>query len=229
MDGRQNQEVDEESEVQTSAPDPPPPSKTVPAFKNCSDTGKQLKKRDLDFCLKRTRFDEKTILFWFRSFRHVLPNLLTWFRSECPNGKLTRVHLLKLFSKVFPSGNAKTFCDHIFRWTKPPLIICRIFDSDGNGSLDFKEFLMALDIAQCKDERQKLEWSFRWRPDQWLLMVIGDGDAWRHFSNHFHKPYCQHILWNNVSWKGKLSDIEMLLVLSYRYATYAFWELPILL
>ena len=38
----------------------------------------------------------------------------------------------------------------------------RIFDSDGNGSLDFKEFLMALDIAQCQDERQKLEWSFRY-------------------------------------------------------------------
>ena len=116
VDGRRNQEVEEEPEVQPSAPVPPPPSETVPAFKNCSDTGKQLKKRDLDFCLKRTRFDEKTILFWFRSFRHVHPNLLTWFRSECPNGKLTRVHLLKLFSKVFPSGNAKTFCDHIFRW-----------------------------------------------------------------------------------------------------------------
>ena len=39
----------------------------------------------------------------------------------------------------------------------------RIFDSDGNGSLDFKEFLMALDIAQCQDERQKLEWSFRYQ------------------------------------------------------------------
>ena len=59
--------------------------------------------------------------------------------------------MLHLFSKVFPSGNAESFCSHIFR----------IFDSDGNNELDFKEFLMALDIAQCKDERQKLEWSFR--------------------------------------------------------------------
>ena len=57
----------------------------------------------------------------------------------------------ELFSKIFPSGNAASFCDHIFR----------IFDSDGNNFLDFKEYLMALDIAQCTDERQKLEWSFR--------------------------------------------------------------------
>ena len=57
----------------------------------------------------------------------------------------------ELFTKIFPSGNAESFCDHIFR----------IFDSDGNNFLDFKEFLMVLDIAQCTDERQKLEWSFR--------------------------------------------------------------------
>ncbi len=28
--------------------------------------------------------------------------------------------------------------------------IMRIFDSDGNGFLDFKEFLMAIDIATCQ-------------------------------------------------------------------------------
>ena len=111
-----------------------------PAFKKCLPTGNSLNNKDLDFCLKRTRFDEKSILFWFRSFR-----------SECPKGKLSRSHLLDLFTKVFPSGNAESFCSHIFR----------IFDSDGNNFLDFKEFLMALDIAQCQDERQKLEWSFR--------------------------------------------------------------------
>ena len=38
------------------------------------------------------------------------------FRSECPNGKLSRSHLLQLFSKVFPQGNAESFCEHIFRF-----------------------------------------------------------------------------------------------------------------
>ena len=79
---------------------------------------------------------------------------LTFMVSE---KKIKKVHfincfsILELFTKIFPTGNAEDFCDHIFR----------IFDSDGNNFLDFKEFLMALDIAQCTDERQKLEWSFR--------------------------------------------------------------------
>ena len=37
----------------------------------------------------------------------------------------------------------------------------RIFDSDGNGFLDFKEFLMAIDIATCQTEESKLAWVFK--------------------------------------------------------------------
>jgi hypothetical protein len=37
------------------------------------------------------------------------------------------------------AGNADIFCKHILR----------IFDCDGNDYLDFKEFLMAMDIARC--------------------------------------------------------------------------------
>ena len=59
------------------------------------------------------------------------------FRKECPDGKLTRHHLRALFQKVFPDGNASKITSHVFR----------IFDSDGNDFLDFKEFLMAIDIA----------------------------------------------------------------------------------
>ena len=33
-----------------------------------------------------------------------------------------------LFKRVFPGGDSESFCDHIYR----------IFDSDGNGYLDFK-------------------------------------------------------------------------------------------
>ena len=39
--------------------------------------------------------------------------------------------------------------------------IMRIFDSDGNGFLDFKEFLMAIDIATCQTEESKLAWAFK--------------------------------------------------------------------
>jgi Ca2+-binding EF-hand superfamily protein len=37
----------------------------------------------------------------------------------------------------------------------------RIFDSDGNGFLDFKEFLMAINVATCQTEESKLVWVFK--------------------------------------------------------------------
>ncbi len=37
----------------------------------------------------------------------------------------------------------------------------RIFDSDGNDFLDFKEFLLAMDIATCETEESKLKWAFK--------------------------------------------------------------------
>ena len=46
---------------------------------------------------------------------------------------------------MFYSGNADIFCKHILR----------IFDCDGNDYLDFKEFLMAMDIAKCDSGKAK--------------------------------------------------------------------------
>ncbi len=73
------------------------------------------------------------------------------FRIECPEGKLTKNHLHSLFKRIFPGGDSEVFCNHIFR----------IFDNDGNGFLDFKEFLMALDVTSCRSQREKLQWAFR--------------------------------------------------------------------
>ena len=36
-------------------------------------------------------------------------------------------------------GNVETFIKHLMR----------IFDTDGNGFLNFKEFLIAMDISKC--------------------------------------------------------------------------------
>ncbi len=38
----------------------------------------------------------------------------------------------QIYSKCFPTGNANEFCDHVFR----------TFDTDKNGYIDFKEFLL---------------------------------------------------------------------------------------
>ena len=47
-------------------------------------------------------------------------------------------------------GDADMFCKHILR----------IFDTDGNGFLDFKEFLMAMDISQCESGEQPQNTTF---------------------------------------------------------------------
>ena len=68
------------------------------------------------FILK-TKFDEMRIQKWYQAFN-----------KECPEGKLTREHLIKLFKKVFPQGDGEVFCDHIFR----------VFDDDSNNTLEFR-------------------------------------------------------------------------------------------
>ena len=102
--------------------------------------GKYLSQADFDFCVSHTKFDEAEILRWFKGFR-----------NECPKGHLARDHLNRLFMQVFPAGNGTVFTNNIFR----------IFDNDNNGFMDFKEFLMALDVTTCKTSEDKLRWTFQ--------------------------------------------------------------------
>ena len=46
--------------------------------------------------------------------------------------------------QLYPAGEADTFVRHIMR----------VFDTDGNDFLDFKEFLMAMDISNCQTSRK---------------------------------------------------------------------------
>ena len=50
------------------------------------------------------------------------------FKQDCPDGQLSKDKILEMYSMILPAGNAKVFVDQIFR----------IFDKDGNGSIDFK-------------------------------------------------------------------------------------------
>ena len=73
------------------------------------------------------------------------------FSKECPENAMSREKLESLFKKVFPKGDNKAFCDHIFR----------IFDDDKSNTIEFKEFIMALAVTQLHSERDKLAWAFR--------------------------------------------------------------------
>ena len=70
---------------------------------------------------------------------------------DCPDGKLTAAAFRKIYMKCFPSENIEEFSDHVFR----------TFDKDKNGFIDFKEFLLAIDITSTGSPEEKLEWAFR--------------------------------------------------------------------
>ena len=108
---------------------------------NKSSRGDRLSKEDLEFLRSNTRYDEGTINEWYKGFK-----------QDCPDGKLTPDAFMKIYSKCFPAGSAGQFCDHVFR----------TFDSDKNGFVDFKEFLLAIDVTSSGTPEEKLNWAFRY-------------------------------------------------------------------
>ena len=55
-----------------------------------------------------------------------------------------------MYSTFFPAGNPDQFCEHVFR----------SFDKDNSGKIDFKEFLLAINITSGGNPSQKLNWAF---------------------------------------------------------------------
>ena len=60
--------------------------------------------------------------------------IFPFFQVDCPDGELGKDKILDMYSMILPVGNAKVFVDQIFR----------IFDKDGNGTIDFKVCLRHL-------------------------------------------------------------------------------------
>ncbi|KAK8378177.1 hypothetical protein O3P69_018860 [Scylla paramamosain] len=106
----------------------------------CFGSKEKLSKEDLEFLKQHTRYDEQMIKEWYKGFR-----------QDCPSGRLTPDKFVDMYKMFFPSGNAEEFCDHVFR----------TFDMDKNGYIDFKEFLLAIDVTSAGTPEEKLKWAFR--------------------------------------------------------------------
>ncbi|EPY86759.1 recoverin [Camelus ferus] len=90
-----------------------------------------LSKEILEELQLNTKFTEEELSTWYQSFL-----------KECPSGRITRQEFQSIYSKFFPEADPKAYAQHVFR----------SFDANSDGTLDFKEDVIAL--------QGKLEWAF---------------------------------------------------------------------
>merc|ERR1712203_969447 len=92
----------------------------------------RLSKEDIDFLTYHTKYTEDTIQEWYKGFK-----------QDCPDGHLTKDNFMKIYSKCFPGGLSQNSV---------------IMSSEHltNGFIDFKEFLLAIDVTSSGSPEQKL-------------------------------------------------------------------------
>ncbi|CAF0748446.1 unnamed protein product [Didymodactylos carnosus] len=85
--------------------------------------------------------------------RYTAEEISAWhagFLKDCPSGKLDKKQFLNVYKKFYPEGKADKYCNFVFK----------AFDSDGNGWIDFTEFLTAVGLSQHGELKDKLGMAF---------------------------------------------------------------------
>jgi len=99
------------------------------------DSKTELSDADIDFIKANTTYDEYTIRKWWDDFQ-----------KDCPDGKMTVDQMTGMCKMVFPDLNMDEYGSHM----------ARVFDTDQDGFIDFKEFLVGMNATTQGSEREKV-------------------------------------------------------------------------
>ncbi|CAF1406500.1 unnamed protein product [Rotaria sp. Silwood1] len=109
-----------------------------------------------------TELTPKHIALLKANTKYTEPEIRQWhagFIRDCPNGKLNKKQFVDVYKQFYPGGKADNFCKYAFD----------TFDSNGDGHIDFEEFLLAISATSQGSLDDRLEVAFD------MYDISGDG------------------------------------------------------
>ena len=104
--------------------------------------------------------EEANFLIWNTSLgREKLESQYQTFMSNHANGQISKKSFNKMMKESYPGVKTKKLSRHVFR----------MYDTNGDGAVDFKEFVVALDVFANGTPEQNLKQIFR------VLDINNDG------------------------------------------------------
>lgn len=99
----------------------------------------KLKPQVMSDLVENTEFTKDEIKLWYHGFK-----------EDYPQGYITLNNFKDIYNSFYPEGDAATFAEHTFR----------IFDSNKDGRIDFREFITGLSVSSRGSFEEKLSWIF---------------------------------------------------------------------
>jgi Ca2+-binding EF-hand superfamily protein len=86
-----------------------------------------------------------------RRWSYVFQNWHKGFQKDFPSGEVDKSQFIQMYRTLFPNGNAEKFSQNMFR----------ILDTNNSGTIDFREFMLALHLTTNGTPEKTLALAFR--------------------------------------------------------------------